>query len=206
MEHALFPISSMWSSIIVLSDGGAIEAATIGNEGMVGVGLLINECASPYRVLQQVPGETFRIPVDPFLEILHSSRALHDSLKRYTFTLLQQSGQNAACNLRHRVETRMIRWLLQTSDRADRLEFQLTQEFLSEMLGVSRQTVNATARQLQEEGLIEYRRGFVAIKDRERMEAASCECYRLFNDTYERYMHQELDKAEEGSTSGLQAS
>lgn len=185
----------MLSSIVVLAGGAAVEVATIGNEGMAGVGLLIHERASPYRVIQQVAGESFRIRTERFEEALENCAALRDVVQRYTFTLLQQSGQNAACNLHHRLEERLSRWLLQTSDRAGRVDFHITQEFLSEMLGVSRQTVNGTARVLQDSGLIKYGRGHVVIEDRSGLEAAACECYVVFNQTYERYMKVRLRKA-----------
>lgn len=193
-KYAYFPTTSMLSSIILLSDGTAVEAATIGNEGMAGFGLLVKETASPYRVVQQIHGETLRIEARQLQHALASSSLLRDLLQRYVFTLLQQTGQNAACNLHHRIGPRMSRWLLQTSDRAGRHEFNITQEFLSEMLGVSRQSVNGAARQLQEAGLIEYRRGYVAILDRQKLESNACECYAVFNETYARYMHDEIVK------------
>ncbi|REJ96371.1 MAG: Crp/Fnr family transcriptional regulator [Planctomycetota bacterium] len=194
IRYAHFPTTSMLSSIVVLSGGIAVEAATIGNEGMAGVGLLISQRASPYRVIQQVEGETLRISADHFEEALAASRSLRDIIQRYTFTLLQQSGQNAACNLHHPMDRRLSRWLLQTSDRAGRSDFFITQEFLSEMLGVSRQTVNGAARTLQERRLINYRRGHVAIQDRPGLEATACECYAIFNDTYARYMQTTIEK------------
>lgn len=194
VRYAYFPLSSMISSIVLLKEGTAVEAATIGKEGMVNVGLLIGEGASHFRVIQQVSGKNLRIPVDRFLACLQDSPGLREILQRYTFTLLQQTGQNAACNLHHRIEQRMCRWLLQTSDRAGRLDFLITQEFLSEMLGVSRQTINVTARKLQQVGLIEYSRGHVSIRDRESLEGAACECYVLFNEIYFRYMKMRIKK------------
>lgn len=194
LKYAFFPTSSMLSSIIILSNGTAVEAATIGNEGIAGVGLLIKKRASPYRVIQQVRGETLRISADRFEKFLDQSEAMRNIVQRYVFTLLQQTGQNAACNLHHRIRQRMCRWLLQTSDRAGRHDFQITQEFLSEMLGVSRQTINQTARELQEAGLIDYRRGHVIVRDRPRLEQAACACYAIFNETYKRYMNISIQK------------
>ncbi|MCA9109909.1 MAG: Crp/Fnr family transcriptional regulator [Planctomycetaceae bacterium] len=193
-DYAYFPTTSMLSSIIILRNGTTVEAATIGNEGMGGVGLLIKQRASPYRVIQQVDGETLRMSADRFEMLLDEIGPLREMIQRYTFTLLQQTGQNAACNLHHQVEARMCRWLLQTSDRAGRHDFKITQEFLSEMLGVSRQSINVTAKSLQEAGLINYRRGHVIIEDRPRLEDSACECYTVFNDAYERYMNFPIEK------------
>lgn len=193
-DYAYFPTTSMLSSIIILRNGTTVEAATIGNEGMGGVGLLIKQRASPYRVIQQVEGETLRMSADRFESLLDQVAPLHEMIQRYTFTLLQQTGQNAACNLHHRIEARTCRWLLQTSDRAGRHDFLITQEFLSEMLGVTRQSVNVTAKGLQQAGLINYRRGHVIIEDRPRLEASACECYNVFNDVYERYMTFPIEK------------
>lgn len=188
IEHVYFPISGMVSSIIVLKNGTTVEAATIGNEGVAGIGLLIDDTSSPYRMVQQVAGEMLRIPTADFQHILRQSPALKDLLLRYAFSLLQQCGQNAACNLHHTIGERMCRWLLQTSDRAGRHSFHITQEFLSEMLGVSRQAVNVNARRLQDAGLIEYHRGHVTIVNRDGLEQSACECYEMFNATYERYL------------------
>lgn len=197
IQHAWFPTNSMMSSIVILIDGTAVEAATIGNEGMAGIGLLVGCCESPYRVIQQVAGDALRVPADLFVEVLEENPSVRKLVQRYTFTLLQQAGQNAACNLHHVVEERMCRWLLQTSDRVGDDEFYITQEFLSEMLGVRRQTINITARTLQDAGLISYRRGNVALRDRPGLEDSACECYEIYNHVYERFMGMPIVKGEE---------
>ncbi|HEX6985644.1 MAG TPA: Crp/Fnr family transcriptional regulator, partial [Planctomycetaceae bacterium] len=184
IRHAYFPLTNVLSSIIVLADGTTIESATIGNEGMSGVGLLVGELAGPYRVIQQVEGESLRVPVADFRETLSESLALRQLVERYTLTLLQQSSQNAACGLSHSVEERMCRWLLMCADRAGRDEFAITQEFLSQMLGVRRQAVNITAGLLEHAGLIAQRRGHIAVKDRAGLEASACECYRAAKEMY----------------------
>jgi CRP-like cAMP-binding protein len=102
--------------------------------------------------------------------------------------LIERGQQNAACNQHHTVEEQMCRWLLETADRAGRADFKITQEFLGDMLGVRRQTVNLTARLLQRAGLIAYRRGRMTILDRRALEQASCECYRITSEAYERLM------------------
>lgn len=195
LPHVYFPTSSMLSSIVVISDGIAVEAATIGREGMGGVAVLVNERKSPYRVIQQVRGEAQRIEANRFGNALRASDSLRELVQRYVFTLLEQCGQNAACNLHHSIETRLARWLLQTSDRIGRVDFYITQEFLSEMVGASRQTISGVAGKLQQAGLIEYRRGNVRLIDRIGLEGQSCECYGRYNATYEKYMNAPIEKA-----------
>lgn len=188
LRYAHFPVTGMMSSVIVFQDGAAIEASAIGSEGMTGVALLVGEQASLFRVVQQVEGESLRISAAALKEALAESPVLRQMMGRYALTLIQQSSQTAACNLRHRVRERMCRWLLATADRAGRDEFLLTQEFLAMMLGVRRQSVSMTAVELQEEGLILYRRGKIRVINRAGLEQAACECYRASRDAYERMM------------------
>lgn len=195
LPYIYFPITSMLSSIVLLSDGTAVEAATIGREGMAGASILVDERASPYRVIQQVEGEALRVDADQFRGLLHESEGLRTTVMRFVFTLLEQGGRNAACNLHHPVEARLARWLLQTSDRAGRSDFYITQEFLSEMVGPSRQTISRVAGSLQQAGLIKYSRGSVRLVDRPGLEERACDCYETYNAIYEKYMKMRLEKA-----------
>jgi CRP-like cAMP-binding protein len=188
MQYGYFPISNVLSSVIVLRDGAAVESAVIGNEGMAGLGLLAEDNSSPYRLVQQVEGDGLRIPADVLKAALDESETFRRIVERYVLALLRQSAQNTACGRHHSVEERMCRWLLTTADRVKGDEFYITQEFLGEMLGVRRQSVNLTAGQLQEAGLISYRRGRLKILDRARLEESACECYRLTRNAYERLM------------------
>lgn len=188
LESVHFPTSCVFSSLVVMEDGSAVEASTTGNEGMIGVWLMAGETAGPHRVIQQVEGESLQMPAAEFRRVVSDSPSLRQLLERYALTLLQQSGQNAACNVRHTVEERMCRWLLTCADRAGKDELSLTQEFLSIMLGVRRQSVNLTAGVLQRAGFISYRRGGVKILDRAGLEQAACECYRVTHNMYDRMM------------------
>ena len=187
-RFAVFPLTSVYSAIIPLRDGSAIEATTIGSEGMAGIDFLTDHAASVYRLVCQVDGESLHLPASAFRSLLAESGPLRRVLERYVLTVVHQGGQNAACNLRHNVEERMCRWLLMTHDRVGANEFHLTHEFLAIMLGVRRQSVSLTAGILQEAGLIEYRRGDLRIADRPGLERASCECYRAIKDTYRQVM------------------
>ncbi len=188
IAEVYFPVSGLLSSVVVLKNGAAVEAATIGNEGVAGLESLLEEQCSPYRIVQQVPGDLIQIPAEHLRAVAAESPRLREMLARYVLTLAQQYAQNAACNLHHRVEERLCRWLLSTADRVGREGFGITQELLSSMLGVSRQSVSLTAGQLQQSGLISYRRGNLRITDRPRLERASCECYRATKESYDRLM------------------
>lgn len=188
VRFVCFPLTGLLSSVVTFENGESVEAATVGNEGAAGLESLIDDRSSPYRVIQQVAGEVVQVPADAIRAAAEASSGLREVLGRYALTLAQQYAQNAACNLHHRVEKRMCRWLLSTADRVGREGFGVTQEFLSEMLGVSRQSVSLTAGQLQQAGLIAYRRGNLRITDRTRLEEASCECYRATKNAYDRLM------------------
>jgi hypothetical protein len=183
-----FPISCVLSSMVVLENGSTVEASTVGNEGMDGLYLLADPRANPYRINVQVPGEMLRMSAEAFNRARAASEALSQLLVRYALVLIQRGAQNGACIQHHTIEERMCRWLLETAHRKGADRFGLTQEFLADMLGVRRQSVNLTARVLQSAGLIEYRRGELTILDRVGLEEASCECFRVTTEMYERMM------------------
>jgi CRP-like cAMP-binding protein len=183
-----FPISGVLSSMVVLEDGGTVEASTVGNEGMDGLYLLADPLANPYRINVQVQGEMLRMSAMAFRRARSESHALSQLLLRYALVLIQRGAQNGACIQHHTVEERMCRWLLETAHRKGADQFGLTQEFLSDMLGVRRQSVNLTARILQSANLIKYHRGELTILDRAGLEESSCECFRVTSQMYESMM------------------
>jgi CRP-like cAMP-binding protein len=172
--------------VTVLDDGGPIELATVGNEGVVGVPVFLGASSTNARGFVQIPGEYQRLPARAFRQAIDNGGQLHGLVQRYSQALFTQIAQNVACNRAHPVEQRCARWLLQTADRVGKEEFPLTQEFLGQMLGVRRATVNAAARALHDAGLITYRRGLITILDRAGLEAASCECYAIVAREFER--------------------
>jgi CRP-like cAMP-binding protein len=183
-----FPISGVLSSMVVLEDGQTVEASTVGNEGMDGLYLLADPLANPYRINVQVEGEMLRMPTKAFRQELAASNAFSQLLLRYALVLIQRGAQNGACIQHHSIEERMCRWLLETAYRKGKDQFGLTQEFLADMLGVRRQSVNLTARVLQTANLIKYHRGELTILDRPGLEEASCECFQVTSMMYERMM------------------
>lgn len=188
VSHVYFPTSGMCSLVIRMEDGKAAEAATVGNEGMVGIHAILGLNFSSATATSQVPGKALRVPLRNFLEAMTPDGPLDRLVRRYVVYNLRYANQTIACNVLHPTEERICRWLLMTHDRAGTDEFSLTHEFLAEMLGVRRQTVTVIAGTLQAAGLIRYRRGIVRILDREGLEAASCECYGVLRDLYGRIM------------------
>lgn len=174
------------SLLTLMEEGQAIEAATVGYEGMVGVPLLLGITQIPIQAIAQITGEAVRMKAGVFQAEVYWGCPLHTLLLRYTQTLMNQMSQTAACNRLHSVEERCCRWLLMTQDcvRAD--EFILTQEFLSIMLGVRRASVSVVAAILQKAGLISYHRGRMKILNREGLESGSCECYFAIKREYSR--------------------
>ena len=181
-----FSISGVLSSMVVLEDGSTVEASTIGNEGMDGLYLLADPLANPYRINVQLQGDMLRMSAKAFKLALAESRALSQLLVRYALVLIQRGAQNGACIQHHTIEERMCRWLLETAHRKGAGHCGLTQEFLADMLGVRRQSVNLTARILQRANLIKYHCGELTIVDRVGLEEASCECFRVTALMYER--------------------
>lgn len=181
IEYVYFPNGGVASITSVLSDGTMIEAATIGDEGMVGLeAFLGSDPVSPGHSMMQVPDtDAEMLTVVAFKRELARQGALFNLMGRYAQSILAQMMHSTACNARHHVQERCPRWLLMTHDRMRRDDFHLSHEFLAIMLGVRRQTVTVIAGTLQAAGLITYRRGHVTVVDRKGLEAASCECYAL---------------------------
>lgn len=160
----------------------------VGNEGMLGIPLMLGVDVSPFHALVQVPGPALRIKAPWFLLQLEQNRALQKRLKRYLYVLIRQLAQTAACNRYHVVEERLARLLLMTRDRAHSDKFRITHEMLADMLGVRRVGITKAAGALQQKQLISYHRGNVRILDIAGLQAASCDCYRADKEAYDRVM------------------
>jgi CRP-like cAMP-binding protein len=169
-----------------MESGEAIESATIGREGAVGLNASAGPRESLSRAVVQAPGHAFRVPVAAAQELWKRSQTFRELVDRNSEAVYAHTIQSVACNALHSVEARFCRWLLACRDRIDGDTVHLTQEFLADMLGVQRTTVTAVAQSLQNKGLIRYRRGVVDILDRAGLEAATCECYGSVQRTYQR--------------------
>jgi CRP-like cAMP-binding protein len=151
--------------------------------------VLLGTHSVPSRAIIQIPGKGFRVKTVDFERGLQRAPEFQKLLLRFTMALLNQISQITACNRLHEVQERCARWLLQTHDRVDSDTFPMTQEFLSQMLGVHRPTVTVAAAMLQKAGLIRYIRGQITVVDRKGLEAASCSCYRIIQEEYARLLN-----------------
>jgi CRP-like cAMP-binding protein len=191
IEHVYFPLDGILSLVSQMEDGRGIEVATIGNEGMAGLPVFLQATlTSSHMAFSQIPGQSLRMPAERFSDFINSSDngGLHLALNRYTQALMSMIARAVACNALHSVQQRACRWLLTTHDRVGVDEFLLTQEFLGQMLGVTRASVNEVARELQDAGAIHYTRGRVSILDRGELEQRSCECYRVIRTEFDRLL------------------
>jgi CRP-like cAMP-binding protein len=188
LRHVWWPEDCIVSLVIPTFGGGGAEAATIGREGMIGfVAALGVPPRALARDLVQVPGRALRLPLATLREACAASPRLRQVCLCYVAALIAHVLQSVACNALHTVEARLARWLLLFQDRIDGTEaLPITQELLAEMLAVQRTTVTAAARALQQAGLIAYKWGSVAVLDRAGLEGASCECYGVIREHYER--------------------
>jgi len=176
IDHIYFPSSGMVSLLAIMQDGEAIETGIIGAEGVLGGDAPINGHLSAQATVQ-MDGAALKMPKAQFVDAYHAHPGLRELVNRYQSILLMQARQNAACHALHSVRSRFCRWLLQSQDMIGRDTFDLTQEFLSHMLGVRRNTVSVEAHAVQEAGLIRYRRGHITILNRDGLEDCACECY-----------------------------
>jgi CRP-like cAMP-binding protein len=186
IPYVYFPESGVFSLLVIMGDGAAVEVATVGNEGMVGLPVFLGVSTTPGRAFAQVPGVSMRMRAYMFNDVLAQNGGLTAILRRYTQAFFVQITQMAACNRLHSIEERCARWLLMTHDQVGSNEFRLTQEFIAQMLGVRRASVTVAAGALQHAGLISYRRGRITIEDREGLEQAACECYGVIRAEYAR--------------------
>lgn len=182
-----FPNGGVYSVTNEMRDGGLVEVATVGIEGMLGVGVFLGDAQGAGRTLRQVPnGDLPTMPVARFVEEIATAGAFRNILGRYVQANLLQIMQCTACNALHNVEQRCARWLLQTHDRVGADDFLLKHEFLAIMLGVQRPTVTIVLGTLQRAGLIQTRYGRIRIVDRPGLEKASCECHEVIRGHFAR--------------------
>lgn len=183
------------SLVSTMRNGDASEVGTIGNEGIVGLPVVLGDKRAPTSVYVQVPGTGFRMDAGAFTEAMETSKSLRISLLHYTHAFFNQVAQTAACAHHHSLDQRCCRWLLMTHDRMRSNEFLLTQEFLAMMLGVRRAGVTVAAGALQRAGLIRYMRGHISILDIPGLKARSCECYGITKKEFDRLLGSELAPA-----------
>jgi hypothetical protein len=173
-----FPEDCVISLVTEMETGDAVEAMTVGSDGMAGIAVFHGVPASRLKGIGQITGESRRLSTERFQELTQSCCAFYRILHRYSQFVFETVSQSAACNRLHVIEQRCARWLLMSQDRVGRNEFRLTQEFLAEMLGVRRPGVTVAMGALEKAGLIAHARGMIRVIDRPGLERATCECYR----------------------------
>jgi CRP-like cAMP-binding protein len=174
--------------VAVFADRTTAEMATVGHEGLIGIGNILGGEHALARYVVPMPAQVLAIEAAQFRGALRASPELRATCNAYAHAFLGEALQTAACNSVHMVEERCARWLLMSHDRSDGGTLALTQEYLADMLGVCRSTVTLAAGALQRAGLIRYRRAAITVLDRPGLEAASCECYQVIREQYERLL------------------
>jgi len=188
IEHVYFPLEGVASLVSTMKNGQSAEIGTIGNEGIVGLPVILGDTTAPTNVYIQVPGAGFRLKAGILRDLMERSSASRVLMLHYVHAFFNQVAQSAACNHFHSLERRCCRWLLMTHDRVQSDQFMLTQDFLAMMLGVRRTGVTEAAQKLKEMKLIEYSRGHVTILDRAGLEHHTCECYAVSKHEFDRLL------------------
>src|SRR5688572_12489243 len=187
VTEVYFPNGGVFSVTTEMRDGGLVEVATVGREGMLGIGVFLGDRSGAGRMFQQVPDGPFpSMTVGHFVKESATAGPFRDVVALYAQANLLQIMQGTACNALHDVTQRCCRWLLQTQDRVGSRNFRLKQEFLAIMLGVQRPTVTVVLGTLQEAGLITSRYGHIRVVERKKLERASCECYEVIRAHFQR--------------------
>ena len=179
IKHAYFPEEGVISLLSAVGGKTNLEVGIVGSEGVMGLPLYLGARVSRNTAVVQGPGSALRMSGDDFLDECDGIGQLPFQLRRFTNAFLIQVSQSAVCFRFHAAEKRLARWLLMMADRVESLEFPVTQQFLSHMLGVRREAVNKCAGELQKRGLIAYSRGHLRIAARSRLVRLACECYPL---------------------------
>ena len=184
IQSVYLPNDAVVSLVHVTRDGTSVEVGLVGNEGMVGIPIVLGASASPYRAVVLVSGAAMMVKASVLSDEFNRAGPLQSLLHRYTHGLMLQISCTVVCNRIHKVEARLARWLLMVRDRLNSEEFRLTHELIADILGVRRAGVSLAAGTLQKAGLIRYVHGKITILDRESLEELACECYRTSGEDF----------------------
>ncbi|PYS87929.1 MAG: Crp/Fnr family transcriptional regulator [Acidobacteria bacterium] len=188
IKYVYFPLTGMFSLLSTTESGSTVEVAMVGSEGIVGLPVVLSMDKVPYEVMIQLTSDTLRIEAEILRKEFDRGGRLHELMLRYTHVLITQISQSAVCNRFHTVEKRLCRWLLIARDRVNSNTIDLTQEIIAHMLGIPRTGVTMAAGALQRAGLIRYSRGKIEILDYQRLRDASCECYEIIKEEFDRFL------------------
>jgi CRP-like cAMP-binding protein len=189
MRHVYFPTDSIISMQYLMENGASTAISVVGNEGLLGITLYMGGESTPSRSVVQSAGYAYRLPRPRVKEEFNRHGELLLLMLRYTQALITQVAQTAVCNRHHSIDQQLCRWLLLSMDRLSGSRLTMTQEFISNMLGVRRSGVTAAASKLQRSGVISYERGLIHVLDRSKLESLSCECYRVVRKETDLLLH-----------------
>lgn len=187
VETVHFPVSADLSNSLIFFDGRAVEATSVGRDGLSGLAAFLADAPIAWEVMVQTPGEVLAISADVLRRRVRASPDLLDLLLRVTHENQSQAAQTVACNTLHDTTQRLARWLLMVSDRTGRTVLELTQEGMAAQLGAQRTTINGAAQTLKRGRGVDFSRGLIVIRDRSALEAFACECYRAQRDRTSRF-------------------
>lgn len=179
LSHVYFPTTAIVSLLYTMENGSSAEMGIVGCDGVVGIAVFMGGDTTPNRAVVQSAGDALKLELKHFRRELRRTSELHRLLLLYTQSLLTQMSQTAVCNRLHSVEQQLCRWLLLSHDRLESNELIMTQELIANMLGVRREGVSVAAHNLQNAGVIRYKRGHITIVDRSGLESRVCECYQV---------------------------
>jgi CRP-like cAMP-binding protein len=189
IEHVYFPDSGIISFLTAIEARSLLEVGVVGNEGMIGLSAFLGITRSPNSAVVRASGLAWKMSVADFLDECRKNASLLRAVHRYTHLLLTQMSLVGSCNRFHTIVKRLACWLLTTSDRLESDRFHLTQNFISNMLGVRREAVVLAAGQLQEKQFISYSRGNLSILNREGLETFACKCYAIMKEEERNYLN-----------------
>jgi CRP-like cAMP-binding protein len=189
MRHVYFPTDSIVSLQYQMENGASTAILVVGNEGLLGVSLLMGGESTPSRSLVQSAGYSYRLPRSRVRDEFGRHGQLLDLMLRYTQALITQVAQTAVCNRHHSIDQQLCRWLLLSMDRLSHNHLTMTQEFMANMLGVRREGITKAAAKLQQLGAISYSRGLIKVIDRPKLDSLSCECYSAVKKETEMLLH-----------------
>ncbi len=194
LRHGYFPTDCIVSVLYCDEKGASTEVAMVGNEGLLGIALVMGGRTMPNRGVVQSAGHAYRLPRSMLQQEFDRCEALQHLLLRYALALITQIAQTAVCNRHHSLDQQLCRCLLLSLDRLASNELNMTQELIANLLGVRREGVTEAAGKLQRAGLIEYHRGHITVMDRSGLEARVCECYPVVKTEFDRLLHPPLGR------------
>jgi CRP-like cAMP-binding protein len=188
IRYVYFPSNGMISLLSVTEQGHAVEIGFTGKEGMLGLPAILGQTEMPDQALVQIASDCLRVEAKKIINLFDRHSVFHDVVLRYAYILLKQYTQTCVCNHFHTIEARLCRWLTVMCERSKEKHLLLTQEFLAHILGVQRTSVGMIANDMQNRGIIRYRRGKIEILDFERIKSCACECYLIIKREHEDFL------------------